>query len=189
MAEARDIIRKVSRAEEEVSKVGTVSTIFHPGGLILHSLGLRRIISSGLAGGPGGRRFQDFVDDSFEVAEVNIWGGFFIDAVQFIYRSRYNPGQVSGPKHGGPGGTLSEPLGLNLWLQPGEYITEISGRFGNFVDPLQIRTNVRLYNRCGGQGGGQDYQFLTPENFEVIGWLGASGDYVDAIGVLWRERG
>ena len=147
------------------------------------------VTKSGIAGGQGGNAFEDFPPGDFEVAEIRIWGGFFIDAVQLIYRNRQNPGNtIEGPKHGGGGGTLNEPLGLDRQLQPGEYIIAISGRCGNFVDSLQIQTNFHLYNRCGGQGGANDYEFQGDQGDELVGFHGKCGNYVDALGVLYRTR-
>jgi hypothetical protein len=90
-------------------------------------------------GGLGGSPFEDRVLRDLEVGTVRIWGGQFIDAVQLVYRHRHDPNQLSeGPKHGGRGGTLDRPRGLEITLQPGEFITTISGRVGQYL-PIRYR--------------------------------------------------
>jgi hypothetical protein len=163
------------------------STAIHPQGISQpNSFG---VTVTGQSGGQGGNAFQDRAPDAnTEVAQIRIWGGNFIDAVELSYRNRDRTTQIDGPKHGGPGGTLSEPLGVQIELQPGEFIVQISGRSGNFVDSMQIQTNFQLLNRCGGQGGANDYVFQAQQGEEIVGFVGKGGNFVDAIGVLIRPR-
>jgi hypothetical protein len=87
------------------------------------------------------------------------------------------------PHHGGRGGTY-----YVLTLQPGDYITGISGKYGTFVDSIQIHTNQRVSRRYGGPGGSADYIYEAPSGWEVAGFCGRAGTYLDAIGVVLRRQ-
>jgi hypothetical protein len=67
-------------------------------------------------------------------------------AVQVLYRSPTTGQLVLGDRHGGDAG--DETI---IALNAGEFITEISGRSGQFLDSLTIRTNQgRHFGRFGG---------------------------------------
>jgi hypothetical protein len=99
-------------------------------------------------------------------------------------------GEVTfGEQHGGVAGTP-----VRIGLQAGEFFTQISGRFGQFVDSLTIETSggpngPQRYpseGRFGGLGGIYDYEFPPVNGQEIIGFLGKSGTLIDAIGVRTR---
>ena len=132
----------------------------------------------GPSGGTGGAGFGDEVPASgVSVAGILVWHGDYIDAIQL----QYSDGTATA-KHGGSGGSLTEfPLG------PGEFIAMLSGMYGDYVDSLTIFTNIRTFPPLGGTGGNKSYIYSAPENWEVAGFIGASGSYVDAIGIVARE--
>ena len=86
----------------------------------------------GPSGGQGGNPFSD---DGlpFNIAQINVWSGSYIDAIQLTYG-----GGSRSPKHGGNGGSLT-----TYNIEAGEYITEVFGRYGSYVDLLYISTNLR----------------------------------------------
>ena len=151
-------------------------------------------VLAGFSGGGGGRPFEDrFPADDFEVSELRIWGGTFIDAIQVIWRKISDPTQVVlGVKHGGLGGQLDRPGGLSVLMGSGEYVTSIRGRFGTVVDSLTVHTNRQTFQKAGGDGGdGGEYVF-TPSiddgRTEIVGFAGRAGDQIDQIGVYFRAR-
>ena len=148
------------------------------------------VTKEALTGGQGGIGFKDTIDPDYEISEIKIWSGRYIDAIQLIWRKRSdNSHIIVGQKHGGPGGTLSKgSLGLDLKLKPGEYIIAVSGKSGNYVDSMQIQTNKQLYHRNGGQGGANDYVWQAPAGQQIIGFWGRSGSYIDALGALINNR-
>jgi hypothetical protein len=54
------------------------------------------------------------------------------------------------------------------------------------VDSLRIHTNMRVTETFGGPGGGVDFFYQAPIGFSIIGFVGRSGLYLDAIGVVVR---
>lgn len=143
----------------------------------------------GPVGGHGGHPFDDAVDLGLNVATMRIGGliirsGQFIDGITPIYLDE--GGNLAFPKHGGDGGSETR-----FGLRPGEFITEISGRSGQFVDSLTVETNLGSRVGFGGLGGGpvEGYEF-PPEadgpQQEVFAFHGASGQFIDSIGIHTR---
>jgi hypothetical protein len=133
----------------------------------------------GPSGGSGGNWFGDGVPaDGVGVSQILVWHGDYIDAIQL----KFSDGTMT-PKHGGSGGNLT-----TFALGPGEFISMLSGRYGSYIDSLTISTNVKNFPAIGGNGGSQDYIYGAFTNAEVIGFIGASGSYMDALGIVARSR-
>lgn len=115
------------------------------------------------------------------VERVEVFGGEFIDAIQFFHESSDG---VSKPfvQHGGPGGDEHQ---LNLARE--EHITKISGRYGEFVDFIVMETDKDQKIEAGGAGGLGQYAYEAPPDFEIVGFYGRSGEFVDAVGVVLRK--
>jgi hypothetical protein len=69
-----------------------------------------------------------------------------------------------GTKHGGGGGTLHV-----FELAENEFITKVSGKYGDYIDSMTIETNLKISPTYGGSGGGPTFEFslntLTGFNF------------------------
>ncbi len=141
----------------------------------------------GPVGGTGGKPFDDIPPSSqMEIGGVLIRSGSYLDQLQLIYRDPSSGQLVLGQAHGGNGG---QPSGFVL--NPGEYLTGVSGRTGSYVDSITFQTSQgRTFGRFGGGGGGTDYQLPAPTqaNLELFGFYGRSGAYVDSIGCHTRQR-
>jgi hypothetical protein len=140
----------------------------------------------------GGSPFEDMAPPGTRIAGLFInHGGSrnIIIGIQLIYVNTTNGGLTFGEQHGGVEGTQAR-----IGLQAGEFFTQISGRFGRFVDSLTIETSggpngPQRYpseGRFGGLGGTEDYEFPEVNGQEIIGFLGKSGTLIDAIGVRTR---
>ena len=70
-----------------------------------------------------------------------------------------------------------------LKLEPGEHITEISGRYSAYIDQIVIRTNEGNVKHFGSAPGLHDFQYQTPDGFHIAGFWGRAGRLIDAIGV------
>jgi hypothetical protein len=130
-------------------------------------------------GGNGGANFSDTEFQSgVRITEVRVYTGNYIDAVQLGYE--FQDGRtVAGPRRGGPGGRE------NIFrLDRDEYITGISGRYGNYIDSLTIQTNKRTSPVFGGSGGKRDYRIEVPSGYQAVGFAGRSAKYLDAIGLI-----
>ena len=133
---------------------------------------------NGPSGGASGRSFQDPSDCN--PAAVRIWHGQFIDAVQMVCWESGK--QVPGVKHGGGGGDDE-----SFELSTDEHIVAITGRYGQYVDCLQVVTNKRISQSdwCG-PGGAAPFKYEAPPGYEIVGFWGRSGQYVDAIAPVIR---
>src|SRR5690606_9809878 len=129
--------------------------------LVLSSLpaGAQTAGATATAGGSGGSAFSDLdVPQEARVVEVHVYSGRYVDAVQMQYA--LPDGRVAaGPRHGGPGGTLSV-----FRLDSDEVILAVSGRYGDYIDSIRIHTSKRTSPLLGGSGGRQDYRIEIPAN-------------------------
>jgi hypothetical protein len=140
----------------------------------------------GPSGGGGGQEFEDSeipTADESRVTAVHVWSGGRVDSIKIVHRS-LAPSARS-PRfevHGGGGG--EERV---FELEPGEYITAITGRYGNNVDSVVIHTSEgRQSTRFGGSGGLANFSYEAPYGYEIAGFQGRAGRYIDALGVILR---
>lgn len=135
------------------------------------------------AGGSGGTAFSDLdVPQGARVVEVHVYSGRYVDAVQMQYA--LPDGRVAaGPRHGGPGGTLSV-----FRLDSDEVILALSGRYGDYIDSIRIHTSKRTSPLLGGSGGRQDYRIEVPANSQAVGFTGRAARYLDAVGLTHVPR-
>jgi hypothetical protein len=133
-----------------------------------------------VAGGRGGSPFADSLPaQGARIAEVRVRAGDTADAVQVIYTLL--DGRISeGARHGGRGGRENV-----FHLDNDEYITGISGRYGDAIDSLRIHTNKRTSPLYGGGGGNQDFQVEVPLGNQAMGFAGRAGDTLDSVGLIY----
>jgi Jacalin-like lectin domain len=97
------------------------------------------------------------------------------------FQTMYSDGTMS-ERHG----TTVGPYSASIALDPGEYITEFSGRYGDNPNIITVRTNLQTYERVFTRGGNQEFRYQVPDGYEVIGFMGADGDTIYAIGIIAR---
>jgi hypothetical protein len=56
--------------------------------------------------------------------------------------------------------------------------------YGQYVDSIRFHTNLRVSPTYGGSGGGADYYYEAPPGWQIVGFYGRSGAYIDAVGVV-----
>ena len=146
--------------------------------IVMGTANAQNQIKLGPSGGYGGGGFLDSVPVGAGAAEVQIRSGAYVDSLQMVIQ--LPNGQLEYlDKHGGDGG------GANTFsMRDGEYIIGISGKYGDYVDSIRFRTNLRTSPTYGGSGGGQAYNYQAPPGWQIVGFYGRSGAYIDAIGVL-----
>lgn len=71
-------------------------------------------------------------------------------------------------------------------LREDEYVTQICGTYGQFVDSLEIITNRGFAGRFGGAGGRVAYQYYVPDGLELCGLGGRCSSAIDAMGLMFR---
>ncbi|MBV8194337.1 MAG: hypothetical protein JOY80_02285 [Candidatus Dormibacteraeota bacterium] len=142
------------------------------------------VVREGPAGGGGGHFFDDTIltdGGARRIGAVLIRSGDLIDAIQTIYVDLLDTGPetVVSDQHGGNGGRPDD-----LPLNGGEYITEVYGHYGRFIESLTIRTNTGWTQTWGRHPDDPVFDFQAPNGYAIDGFWGHSGDYLDAIGVI-----
>jgi hypothetical protein len=136
-------------------------------------------IQTEVYGGGGGSSFSEtMLQSAGRIAEIHVFSGDWVDAIQIIY-ALPDGKTVSGRRFGGNNG--KEGI---FRLDADEYITSISGRYGDYIDSVVFQTNRRSSARFGGSGGRQDYRVNVPAGFQAAGITGRSARYLDAIGLV-----
>lgn len=144
--------------------------------LVKRRVHMSRVIF-GPSGGVGGHPFDDepYLEHA-RLSEVRVWSGYAVNAVQLLLD--IDGEAVESRKHGGRGGSL----GI-LKLDDGEYLSEIYGRYGSYIESLCMRTNRGQIRRFGGQGGCTEFVYLAPQGFQICGFWGCAGELIDSIGI------
>jgi hypothetical protein len=143
-----------------------------------------RMAQADIFGGRGGSPFSDDnIPQGARISEIRIQSGERIDGIQVVYTLRDGRQQESA-YHGGRGGR-----GNVFRLDADEYVIGIYGRYGENVDSLTIRTNKRTSPTYGGRGGNADYRVDVPSGSMAIGFMGRSGQRLDAIGLVIGRAG
>ncbi len=133
-----------------------------------------------IAGGRGGGGFSDpEPQPGTRVAEVHVRSGDHVDSVQMLL-ALPDGRTIMTPRHGGSGGRLDI-----FRLDPGEYVTGLSGRCGDVIDSLRIQTNRRTSQLFGGRGGDRDFVIGVPAGTQAVGFTGRAGDFLDAVGLAY----
>jgi hypothetical protein len=136
--------------------------------------------STAIAGSQRGDRFSDNeIPSRVRISEVDVFSDTYICAVQLIFTLSDDRMHIS-PRHGGSGGELN-----SFPLNSDEYIIGLSGRYGAHIDSLRIHTNKRTSPLFGGSGGAQDYRIDIDTGYQAAGFVGRSGRYLNAIGLLF----
>ncbi|MDN0084081.1 jacalin-like lectin [Crenobacter sp. SG2305] len=143
-----------------------------------------QIAQSPAQGGDGGDPFDDvdintYLQRQDYVSSIQLRSGGYVDAISVTYRSN-SSGDSWNDYHGGGGGGQSQ----TLTLQPGQFITQVSGRSGRYVDQLRITISDGR-SVGGGGGGGSAFDWTVPSGSVVLGFYGRSGKYLDQIGVTY----
>jgi len=170
----------VERGSQAIGFLGRAGDYIDAIGLTFIPL-RRQANQTEIAGGRGGSLFSDQdVPDGARISEIRVRSGRNVDSIQAVYTLQ-NGRIVEGSVHGGSGGST----GI-FRLDPDEYVTGISGRYGEFIDSIVIRTNRRTSQRFGSRGGDRDYSIQVPAGCRAIGFTGRAGDYLDAIGLNYE---
>jgi hypothetical protein len=174
----------VPRDSQAIGLVGRSGDLLDAIGLIYAPITQQVAGQTNLAGGSGGDAFADTqIPAGSRISEIRVSSGRYIDGIQAVYT--LTDGSVfEGPWHGGRGGSINV-----FKLDSNEYIVGLSGRCGDYIDSVIVRTNRRSSPQFGGTGGRQDYRVDVASGNQAIGLIGRSGKYLDAIGLSYGNAG
>jgi hypothetical protein len=174
----------VPQGNQAIGLIGRSGRYLDALGLIYTPLFLRVAGQTRIAGGSGGNGFMDNeIPLGARITEIRVQGGKVIDGIQVVYQLP-DGSTFEGPYHGGRGGNSNV-----FRLEADEFVTGLSGRFGEYLDSLKIQTNLRTSPQYGGPGGRQDYRIDVPAGNQAVALIGRSGRYLDAIGLSYASAG
>jgi len=137
----------------------------------------------GPSGGRGGGPFSDPWTD-YAISRVVVRHGVLVDSLQI----QADPTALG--VHGGNGGRSAV-----FQLDRDEWLTEVSGVCGPhdgdgfYVTAVYFGTSNGRYSDAYGRGGGDwGFTYRVPDGYEIAGFWGRSGIWVDALGVMVRSR-
>jgi hypothetical protein len=81
-------------------------------------------------------------------------------------------------------GNHGNPTLQTLYLQPGEFISDVSGSYSNVLVSLEIRTSLGRSMRVGGNGG-TPFRFANPYGSQIVGFYGGCGGHMHNIGYYY----
>lgn len=140
-------------------------------------------ITSPFYGGDGGGPFDDIEDRGFMTPVVGIKKIVInsnksegILSIQVTYK--LSNGEIyEGEKHGTRSGNIID----ELVLDDDEFITQVTGKYADLINSLQIKTNKGQCKKIDGEGGNKSFDVIG----KITGFFGRSGDMLDAIGMYY----
>lgn len=127
-------------------------------------------------GGNGGGDFA--LETPNMIKSIEIRHGGWIDAIAI---TDYDGNQ----KHTGGGGGGGQASVFTL--EDGEYLTEVSGKYGDFIGQITLKTNkgkTATYGAAGGNTGSNNFNWEAGSGKAIIGFYGKAGGYIDSLGVM-----
>jgi|GEM_PF-6814104 len=134
-------------------------------------------------GNGGNRRFDKPLSLKTRIVGMNVMSGDFVDSIQMVVNDGGE--DLTLELYGGPKGKL-RPLTLDR--TKGEYIASIEVRYGEFIDSLTFNVPGRAPQKFGGSGGSNLFTLAGPPGTEVCGIHGWYGEFLNRLGIYYRER-
>ena len=109
------------------------------------------------------------------ITSITLWGGDWMNQIQINYNSLAGSAQFT---HGGQAASESSPLSLSA----GEFISNINGIYGEYVNQLALTTTSgqSLTWPTSPQSAGK-FQWPVPTGAILIGFQGRSGSYLNQL--------
>lgn len=148
----------------------------------LDSIGVLSNHYEGYYGGTGGHPFVNKVKGAKRISGIEIRSGRVVDAIKVNWEDKDGK-QMEGEQFGGNGGNLER-----IFFDPDEFITNLEGHAGWYVDSLTIRTNKGQYGPFGYETKSEKFSYSIPTNKYLIGFFGRAQNAVDGLGVLLLDK-
>lgn len=126
-------------------------------------------------GGNGGYPYYIYpAQNGSRIVAIAVRSGAYIDRFTIWYMDPSGHVYMGGDR-GGDGGSY-----YIQFFDTDEYIYYVYGRSGDFIDHLTIYTNKKWFSYGG--WGGSPFYVSAPAGYQVLGFFGGSGQYVDRMG-------
>jgi hypothetical protein len=133
-------------------------------------------IPYGPEGGYGGVLFRlEPPDVNYRVKRITISSGDVLYSIKVEWEHEKNTRES---QCGGIGGSET-----TFELADDEKIQEVKVWYESYVNSVTIITNNQTYN-IGGGNRGRFSNFVVPVGEEFLGFIGRSGDFIDALGII-----
>lgn len=132
-------------------------------------------------GGTGGGAYYIWPTRGYSrIYAIAVRSGAYVDAITVWYLDAN--GQLYSYGAGGGGGSY-----YISYFTADEYIYAAGGRSYSYLDHLYIWTNKKSLS-FGGNGGNY-FQYVTPNSYyQILGFFGGSGSYIDRMGFYIYSR-
>ena len=157
------------------TRVETAKAEPQKGGVSAQASAVNYLYSVGPWGGVGGGQYYIWPTRGYSrIYAIAVRSGSYVDAITVWYLDAN--GQLYAYGAGGSGGGY-----YISYFSADEYIYAAGGRSGNYLDHLYIWTNKKSLS-FGGYGGSY-FQYVTPSSYyQILGFFGSSGSYIDRMG-------
>jgi len=113
----------------------------------------------------------------FPIRQIKLYGNQYVQGLQVSYElNGLTPLEI--------GYTNNYPYEQVLNFETGEVIIEVCGRYGDFIDQLDIKTNLGHTIRVGGNGG-TPFRYSIPQSSQIVGFYGGVGSCLHNIGIYY----
>nr|AYM54441.1 ricin B lectin [Phaselicystis flava] len=131
-------------------------------------------------GGSGGDAFADEVGSVARITGLTLLYTEHVNQITTTYLR--HDGSSRSAVHGT---AVAGSRSVTIALEPGEWITEITGRCGKLLDRISITTNLRTFGPFGGADG-SEFAIRSLPMQPIVGLFGRSGQKIDAIGAFYQ---
>lgn len=148
--------------------------------------------------------------DVANVSKIRIYHGSALDGVSFFFslpqsntkappvpKRNYFLSSVKNfltPENSSGSGNHKVTLGnekphyTDFDLLPGEYVTKLTFRCGQWMDAMCVETNTgRKSGLLGNTTGGHQSSFIPPDGTSIVGLYGYCGRWMDGMGVIYAK--
>jgi V8-like Glu-specific endopeptidase len=116
-----------------------------------------------------------------KISQINIWHDSYVNGIEVFY------GGISrGPVYGTKLKDLSDKNLVTLPLDPDEYIKEISGRCGCWIDQLAFKTTKGKSVKAGTSTGGADFILAVEDQIVFSLEYGVNDIYLQCINAVFK---
>jgi len=113
----------------------------------------------------------------YPIRQIKLYGAQYVHGLQVSYEiTGSSPLEI-----GYQNNNLTERV---LNFETGEFIIEVSGRAGDFIDQLEIKTNLGR-TICVGGTGGVPFRLAVPYNSQIVGFFGGVGGCLHTLGIFY----